>query len=861
MAKDNELIITAGLAIPETTEDISKDLKDVRDRLNANHALKIVCNIDLSKTTQRIQSQLNTISKDFGIKIGKIDLNASTNNVAKNFDAISDSAEKANEKIAETKKRLADLDSRYIEPIEIVNLVDAEAIISKLKKQLSELGAVTVTGKYINKIDGDNKSAESLNGLTATIKAVNGEVRTLNFLLDNTGTKFKYIGGSFSDKGSAALPQTIAKLRKELASFEQSHTSIQSGLVEPLQSAKDAIEALANGTGSIETAEKALNNLKAEAAAIGSSLKSTGSSFNIFDNAVNQSQNFDNIIKSLTADINNLTTASSKSQLTADIESASVKLIKLQELEAKTGRDKAWSNTYGELSALIRTIANDLEAAQKEEKAFSKDQTLINRIAKTSAALDVYANSNKKAISSTRLMSDGVTTFAEKWDELTSKIRSGNLSADEFKHLNEEIATFKQEVKAAGLDSGAFFRNMGDQIRLVVAQWISLNAVIGKTKDMISNVIDIDNAMVNLKKVTDETSQTYNQFADRAIAKAKELKVGYADLINQSAEWVKRGYDLNEAMELSTSSGIYSIVGEVDNATAVQHLTTVMKSYNMTVDESIDIVDKFNNISNKYSVNASDIGTMLTNSISSLSVAGNTLDQAIAMGTTISEITGDASEAGNTLKVLSMRLRGAKTEIENAGESTDGMAESTSKLRDQIKALTNVTGNGGFDIMLDENTFKSTYDIMKGISEVWNDINGTNQSALIELIAGKQRGNTVSALLTNMAQADDILQDSLNSAGSSFKEYENYLNSTEGKIQGFKTAFEDLSDTIISSDFLKTAIDFGTKLINVLDALIEKVGTLPTLMGAIAGGLSFKGVGKTKKPNMPNRALLQTKYA
>lgn len=224
------------------------------------------------------------------------------------------------------------------------------------------------------------------------------------------------------------------------------------------------------------------------------------------------------------------------------------------------------------------------------------------------------------------------------------------------------------------------------------------------------------------------------------------------------------------------------------------------------------------------SVNASDIGDVLRNSISSLSITGNTLDQAIAMGATISEITGDASEAGNTLKVLSMRLRGAKTEIENAGESTDGMAESTSEFRDQIKALTNVTGNDGFDIMLDENTFKSTY-----------DINGINQSALIELIAGKQRGNTVSALLTNMAQADDILQDSLNSAGSAVKEYESYLNSTEGKIQGFKTAFEDLSDTTINSDFLKTAIDFGTKLIDILDELIEKTGAFPAIIRAIAG--------------------------
>ena len=84
------------------------------------------------------------------------------------------------------------------------------------------------------------------------------------------------------------------------------------------------------------------------------------------------------------------------------------------------------------------------------------------------------------------------------------------------------------------------------------------------------------------------------------------------------------------------------------------------------------------------------------------------------MGTTITEITGDASEAGNTLKVLLMRLRGASTEIEQIGESTDEMAESTSKLQSKIKALTNVDGKGGFDIMTDADSFKSTYDIMAG---------------------------------------------------------------------------------------------------------------------------------------------------
>jgi len=69
-----------------------------------------------------------------------------------------------------------------------------------------------------------------------------------------------------------------------------------------------------------------------------------------------------------------------------------------------------------------------------------------------------------------------------------------------------------------------------------------------------------------------------------------------------------------------------------------------------------------------------------------------------------------------------LRLRGAKTELTDMDEETDGMVTSTSKLRSKIMGLTNVDGKGGFDIMLDSKNFKSTYDIMKGIADVWDDM-------------------------------------------------------------------------------------------------------------------------------------------
>lgn len=69
-----------------------------------------------------------------------------------------------------------------------------------------------------------------------------------------------------------------------------------------------------------------------------------------------------------------------------------------------------------------------------------------------------------------------------------------------------------------------------------------------------------------------------------------------------------------------------------------------------------------------------------------------------------------------------MRLRSSKSELEAAGMDTEGMASSVSKLREEMHALT------GVDIMKDNNTYKSTYDMLKDISEVWHQMNDVSQA-------------------------------------------------------------------------------------------------------------------------------------
>lgn len=69
-----------------------------------------------------------------------------------------------------------------------------------------------------------------------------------------------------------------------------------------------------------------------------------------------------------------------------------------------------------------------------------------------------------------------------------------------------------------------------------------------------------------------------------------------------------------------------------------------------------------------------------------------------------------------------MRIRGAKTELEEMGEDTTGMVESTAELREEILALS------GVDIMQDEDTFKSTYDILDELAQKWQDLSDIQQA-------------------------------------------------------------------------------------------------------------------------------------
>lgn len=85
-----------------------------------------------------------------------------------------------------------------------------------------------------------------------------------------------------------------------------------------------------------------------------------------------------------------------------------------------------------------------------------------------------------------------------------------------------------------------------------------------------------------------------------------------------------------------------------------------------------------------------------------------------------------------------------------------------------------------------------------------------------------------------------------NADNSALEENAKYIDSVDGKLQQLTNRSQEFWATVIDDKALMSGIDLLTKLIKGVTDFIDKIGTLPTLIGAIGAAFSLKNVGRDK---------------
>ena len=433
-----------------------------------------------------------------------------------------------------------------------------------------------------------------------------------------------------------------------------------------------------------------------------------------------------------------------------------------------------------------------------------------------------YMENNTKAL---KKYGEQLATLQQQYKSATTEFEKSDLD-NQFKNLQSRISAEGLTGNSMWTELTRGFKQIG---QFAITYGIIQNTAMQLPSKIISAVTDVDSAMTNLYKVTDETDQRYQKFLNNAGNTSKSLGRDMSSYINQTAEWAKLGYSLSDSEQLSKLSSIYANVGEVGDETAVSDMVTAMKAFNMQASDAQKIIDSYNRLGNEFAVTSADIGEGISNSASSLATASNDFDQSVAMITGMAEITQSANEGGSALKILAMRLRGYDEETQSY---TNDIEELSGKVADLTKTAETP---GGISLFTDDTkqTYKDTYTLMEDISKIYDKLSDKNRAELLEVIAGKNRGNQIAALIQafQSGQVQKAYEASKNSEGSAQQEQERWLNSIEAKQQQFSSQFQKLSTDVLSSDFVKGAVDFGSGFLGFLDGAIKKIGIFKTAVG------------------------------
>ena len=499
-------------------------------------------------------------------------------------------------------------------------------------------------------------------------------------------------------------------------------------------------------------------------------------------------------------------------------------------------------NSLDKLKNKIETVSSVKKRADELEKDSAAQAKLRQDADTVYAQIDVWLKNNSAA----------GKDFGSQLRALQVQLRS--CDAVQFNNLKSQFNQIKLAAEQAGKTGLNFKDRLQMQFTRLAGYFGASGAImysIQGMREMFQNVLDVDTQLTELYRVTNLTSEQYSNLYDTLTGSAQQYGAVLSNLISATADWSRAGFSPEDSAGLAEVTTVYQHIADLDYEEAFENQLTAYKGFESQLKESFGkdtisavsyVTDILNELDNNYSVTAAGVGEAMKRSASAMSVAGNTIQETAGMITGITEVTQDPEKAGNALKVVSMRLRGMKGGLEELGEEVDDNVTNLSKMQGQILEMT----HGKVNIFDDTGEFKSTYEILQRIAEVWDTLSSTDQAELLETVAGKHRANDVAAIFQNWEHVEAATKSATEATGSAAEENEKYANSIQGHLDKLTSKWQEFSNSAADSDFLKGIIQFGTDALGALDSIIDKFGVIKPLAVAIWAAFTLAGKGMFK---------------
>lgn len=317
-------------------------------------------------------------------------------------------------------------------------------------------------------------------------------------------------------------------------------------------------------------------------------------------------------------------------------------LTELKSLLNSGASNSAIITQFDKTQSVLKETQNDLKATRSEYSLLVSAQQRLNKANTIEAWKQKHSAITKQAQADTQVYIDTLR----------------NLNVQMTKMEFEQISRgFKEtEISMRGLNKlGASLKDQFSQAAQSFTQWLSVSsgvmALVYQLQKIPKEVIKVNSAMVELNKVSDASDSEIKEYFNKAANSAKKYGSAVSDIINVTADWSRLGYNLPDSKKLAEVATLYKNVGDgIDIDTANESLVSTLQGFKLNADESMHIVDAFNEVGNNFAIGSDGIGEALKRSASSMYAAGNTLEETIGLVTAANEVVQDPDSIGTAYK-------------------------------------------------------------------------------------------------------------------------------------------------------------------------------------------------------------------
>jgi len=407
-----------------------------------------------------------------------------------------------------------------------------------------------------------------------------------------------------------------------------------------------------------------------------------------------------------------------------------------------------------------------------------------------------------------------------------SNLKVGTATKSDFEKLNTEFKLLKANAEATISPLDRFKQKLIQYGQM----YLSFYSVVNGIKQMIAEVKELDDDLLELSKVSNMTAKDLKNFTSEAFAMGDEVGRKGTDVINAVTEFKRAGYTLKESSDMAQSALIMTNVAEGIESTsdASGTLISVLKGFNMDASETLNIVDKINEVSNKAPINFDNIADGLERTSATLHENGNSIDESIGLITAGYAQLRDIPKVTSGIITISARLRGVDDET---GETIDGLK---AKMQDSFSKI-------GVNIEDANGELRSLYDIARDYAKVYDTLTSKQKQYYGELASGKRQVTVWNAIISNFKDAESAVQASLNSSGSAMLENEKYMDSLSGKYEMLQSSVQGFANSLINSKAYGDTISLITDLVKGLTSLfnvLNKINVLAPVLISTVGAIA-----------------------